>query len=97
MVKTSILPKLYSLKVIFMNREFVFSEKYLSFDQFLRPYMDVEGYFPISLLLCIPAIQSFGVDSDFLLEVLGETSFADVDGTRMTVRPKKNWEKVDDD
>ena len=56
--------------------------------------MDLEGYFPVSLLLYIPAIQSFGVDSSFLIEVLGESSFADADPSRMTVRPKNDWKKV---
>ena len=83
MIRTSLLPKL----------EFVFSEKYLSFDTFLRPYMDVEGYFPVPLLLFIPAIQSFEVDASFLMEVLADSSFAEVDKTRHTVRPKVNWEK----
>ena len=54
----------------------------------------MEGYFPVSLLLYIPAIQSFGVDSAFLIEVIGESSFADADPSRMTVRPKKDWKKV---
>ena len=83
MIKTSLIPKL----------EFVFSEKYLSVDKFLRPYIDVEGYFPISLLLFIPAIQSFGVDALFLMDTLEECPFAEVDKTRFTVRPKQNWEK----
>ena len=48
----------------------------------------------LSLLLYIPAIQSFGVDSAFLIEVLGESSFADADPSRMTVRPKNDWKKV---
>ena len=63
-------------------------------DKFLRPYIDVEGYFPISLLLFIPAIQSFGVDAMFLMDTLEECPFAEVDKTRFTVRPKQNWEKV---
>ena len=66
----------------------------MTVDTFLRPYMDLEGYFPVSLLLYIPAIQSFGVDSAFLIEVLSESSFADADPSRMTVRPKKDWKKV---
>lgn len=74
----------------------MFSEKYLSVDKFLRPYIDVEGYFPISLLLFIPAIQSFGVDALFLMDTLEECPFAEVDKTRFTVRPKQNWEKVSD-
>lgn len=77
-----------------MCREFVFSEKYLSFDQFLRPYMDTEGFFPVSLLLYIPAIQSFGVDSAFLIDILAESTFAEVDKSRMTVRTRQNYEKV---
>ena len=72
----------------------MFSDKYFSHDQFIRPYMDVEGYFPISLLLFIPAIQNFGVDSDFLTEILLECPSADVDVSRFTVRPRVNWEKV---
>ena len=72
----------------------MFSDKYFSYDQFIRPYMDVEGYFPISLLLFIPAIQNFGVDSDFLTEVLHDCPSAEVDVSRFTVRPRVNWEKV---
>lgn len=94
MIKKSIHPKLYYLFYYLIVSEFIFSEKYLSLDQFLRPYMDVEGYFPVSLLLYIPVIQSFGVDSSFLIDILSETSFAEVDKSRMTVRPKLNWEKV---
>lgn len=94
MVKTSIIPKLYCLLSFINDREFIFSDKYLSCDQFIRPYMDIEGYFPVSLLLYIPVIQSFGVDSDFLMEILGDCSFAEVDISRMTIRPKVNWEKV---
>ena len=56
--------------------------------------MDVEGYFPVPLLLFFPAIQSFEVDASFLMEVLADCSFAEVDKTRNTVRPKVNWEKV---
>ena len=94
MIKNSILPKLQLFSSAMMNREFVFSEKYLSYDQFLRSYMDVEGFFPVSLLLYIPVIQSFGVDSAFLIDILADSTFAEVDKTRMTIRPKQNWEKV---
>lgn len=94
MIRTSLLPKLSVLLLAIKISEFVFSEKYLSFDTFLRPYMDVEGYFPVPLLLFIPAIQSFEVDASFLMEVLADSSFAEVDTTRHTVRPKVNWEKV---
>ena len=83
MVKTSIMPKL----------EFIFSDKYFAADKFLRPYMDVEGYFPIYLLLFIPAIQQFGVDVDALAEILADCPLAEVDMSRMTVRPKTNWEQ----
>lgn len=94
MIRTSLLPKLYLRLLVIKISEFVFSEKYLSFDTFLRPYMDVECYFPVPLLLFIPAIQSFEVDASFLMEVLADSSFAEVDKTRHTVRPKVNWEKV---
>lgn len=56
--------------------------------------MDVEGYFPIYLLLFIPAIQQFGVDVDALAEILALCPLAEVDMSRMTVRPKTNWEQV---
>ena len=77
-----------------MVREFIFSDKYFSFDQFIRPYMDVEGYFPIPLLLFIPVIQSFGIDAEFLAEVLNDCPSAEVDPSRFTVRLKTGWEKV---
>ena len=48
--------------------------------------MDVEGYFPIYLLLFIPAIQQFGVDVDALAEILADCPSAEVDMSRMTVR-----------
>ena len=79
---------------VVMVREFVFSDKYFSFDQFIRPYMDVEGYFPIPLLLFIPAIQSFGIDAEFLAEVLKDCPSAEVDPSRFTARLKTGWEKV---
>ncbi len=63
-------------------------------DKFIRPYMDVEGYFPIYLLLYIPAIQQFGVDAECIATFLQDAPFAEVDMSRMTVRPKQNWEKV---
>ena len=72
----------------------MFSDKYFSYDQFIRPYMDVEGYFPISLLLFIPAIQNFGIDAEFLTEVLCDCPSAEVDVSRFTVRPRVNWKKV---
>lgn len=56
--------------------------------------MDVEGYFPLYLLLYIPAIQQFGVDAECLATFLQDAPFAEVDMSRMTVRPKQNWEKV---
>ena len=82
MTKTSILPKL----------EFIFSDKYLTADKFLRQSMNAEGYFPILLLFYLPVIQSYGVTAEFLAEVLSESEFADVDLSQMTVRPK-NWQK----
>lgn len=94
MIKTSIMPKLFVLAARLHRREFIFSEKYLTADKFIRPYMDVEGYFPIYLLLYIPAIQQFGVDAECIATFLQDAPFAEVDMSRMTVRPKQNWEKV---
>ena len=93
MTKTSILPKLYGSPDRLMRSEFIFSDKYLTADKFLRQSMNAEGYFPILLLFYLPVIQSYGVTAEFLAEVLSESEFADVDLSQMTVRPK-NWQKV---
>ena len=93
MTKTSILPKLYCSSERLICSEFIFSDKYLTADKFLRQSMNAEGYFPILLLFYLPVIQSYGVTAEFLAEVLGESEFADVDLSQMTVRPK-NWQKV---
>ena len=93
MTKTSILPKLCGSADRLMHSEFIFSDKYLTADKFLRQSMNAEGYFPILLLFYLPVIQSYGVTPEFLAEVLRESEFADVDLSQMTVRPK-NWQKV---
>lgn len=95
MIKTSIMPKLFVLFAAFIVESSSSPEKYLTADKFIRPYMDVEGYFPIYLLLYIPAIQQFGVDAGMCIATfLQDAPFAEVDMSRMTVRPKQNWVKV---
>ncbi|KAK8809817.1 hypothetical protein WA158_000760 [Blastocystis sp. Blastoise] len=73
--------------------ELCFQDENLEKNLFLRQYMDIEGYIPITVLTLIPAIQMLTLDAVLLHDLLLSMPQFTVNEQCKTFRLKENWEK----
>ena len=59
--------------IIFLHREYYFSEENLVKDFFLRRKMNAQGYLPLTLIASFQRVQNLTVDIDLVIEAVLES------------------------
>jgi len=59
--------------IIFLHREYYFSEENLVKDFFLRRKMNAQGYLPLTLIASFQRVQNLTMDIDLVIEAVLES------------------------